>query len=144
MMFKVLYNISCLHSGERNNSFWSQKICVHFRSNGHPSVPVNFFSHLFFFLTNNNLLLIFNYFWSTDSETVRLPYEVSEFYSFCWFCKMGSMRWLQLLCNLHWSHYMFILYWLSTCTIEISGIKRAYILSFLKKEMNCSSKSKNT
>ena len=46
-----------------------------------------FFSSIFF--THNNLLLIFNYFWSTDSETVRLPYEVNEFYSFCWFCKMG-------------------------------------------------------
>ena len=46
-----------------------------------------FFSSIFF--SHNNLLLIFNYFWSTDSETVRLPYEVSEFYSFCWFCRMG-------------------------------------------------------
>ena len=53
-----------------------------------------FFSSIFFLTIISHWFSIIII--STDSETVRLPYEVQEFYSFCWFCKMGSMRWLQL------------------------------------------------
>lgn len=120
---------------------------VHFRSNGRPSVPVNFFSHLFFFLTNNNLLLIFNYFWSTDSETVRLPYEVSEFYTFCWFCKMG------------WDGCSYCVTYTgcTTCSLSTGCLhvplnvhlwnewnKKGLHFIFSKEGDECSSKSKNT
>lgn len=133
---EVLYNISCLHSEEKNNSFLSQKICVHFRSivelNSSIS-PCEFFSH-------NNLLLIFNYFWSTDSETVRLPYEVNEFYSFWWFCKL--IGWdhcsycVTYIGHIHVHSLLALYMYHQMYTCGISGVKKAYILSFLKKKMN--------
>ena len=58
-----------------------------------------FFSSIFF--SHNNLLLIFNYFWSTDSETVRLPYEVNWVLQFLLVLQDG-LRWLQLLFNLQY------------------------------------------
>ena len=94
---------------------------------------MNFFSH-------NNLLLIFNYFWSTDSETVRLPYEVNEFYSFCWFCKL--IGWdhcsycVTYIGHVHVHSLLAVYMYHQMYTCGISGVKKAYILSFLKKEMN--------
>ena len=58
-----------------------------------------FFSSIFF--SHNNLLLVFNYFWSTDSETVRLPYEVNWVLQFLLVLQDG-LRWLQLLFNLQY------------------------------------------
>ena len=95
--------MSCLYSKEKNNSFLSQNICVHFRSNGKTKffhqILWNFFRIYFF--SHNNLLLIFNYFWSTDSETVRLPYEVNWVLQFLLVLQDG-LRWLQLLFNLQY------------------------------------------
>ena len=106
-----------------------------------------FFLIYFFFLTNNNLLLIFNYFWSTDSETVRFPYEVSEFYSFCWFCKMG------------WDDCSYCVTYIgrTTCSFSTGCLhvplkvhlwnrwnKKGLHFIFFKEGDECSSKSKNT